>query len=69
VFFVSLTSDREPARYPDEGKGVTFKKTSVTEGSPAKRIVETADNEKVDLIVIAICAGGLSRFFPGVNTE
>lgn len=33
-------------------KGFAFKKVIVTEGSPAKKIVETAENEKADLIVM-----------------
>ncbi len=33
-------------------RGVALKKVIVTEGSPAKRIVETADKEGVDLIVM-----------------
>ncbi len=35
-----------------EKKGVAFRKIIVTEGSPAKKIVETAEKERADLIVM-----------------
>lgn len=34
------------------GLGIAFKRTIVVEGSPAKKIVETAEEEKADLIVM-----------------
>ena len=36
----------------EKKRGMTFKKALVTEGSPAKKIVETAEKEKADLIVM-----------------
>lgn len=33
-------------------KGIAFQKIIITEGSPAKKIVETAESEKADLIVM-----------------
>jgi nucleotide-binding universal stress UspA family protein len=45
---------REKARLETVGKkrGIEFKRVIVAEGSPAKKIVETAEKEKADLIVM-----------------
>jgi nucleotide-binding universal stress UspA family protein len=43
---------RARLRAIEEKKGITFKKVMVAEGSPAKKIVETAEKEKTDLIAI-----------------
>ncbi|MDH4196194.1 MAG: universal stress protein [Candidatus Aminicenantes bacterium] len=47
-------------------KGVAIKKVIVTEGSPAKRIIETAEKERVDLIVMGkIGQSGLKNILVG----
>jgi nucleotide-binding universal stress UspA family protein len=43
---------RAQLRTIEEKKGITFKKVTVAEGSAAKKIVETAEKEKADLIVM-----------------
>ncbi len=59
-----------------EGVKKTFKdsgvklKTELKEGSPAKDIVETAEEEKIDLIIMGTAGRkGLDRFFLGSVSE
>jgi nucleotide-binding universal stress UspA family protein len=48
----SKKSSRAKVQSIGQKKGISFKKIVVTEGSAAKKIIETAEKEKADLIVM-----------------